>query len=295
MRQVWVLRGAALIALAAMCHPHEARAQQSRSPQSQAQPAPPPQATHDIPQMGGEPQMIPGPKVIGLTPNEVELSRLKGAGIIHNKSERLGQVGGPLYANERNTVASVPIPAGTITGALYDPAKHAITFVIADPGNGKGSVAVPWSAFQPADQPHDQFVTGLTAGQIASATPVAQAIKAGKLMNAERDLIGRKIALRDGKTIGTLGNLVFETQSGRIDYAVVDDRSGIQMGANNAPQALPWSKIERVTAAQAQPLIVALQPQQLAQEPLYAGFKAQETQGTERVNRKLGATGLEPP
>jgi sporulation protein YlmC with PRC-barrel domain len=259
-----------------------------------AAPPQPPQQVPEAPAMGGEPQTKPSERVINLTANEVALSRIKGAGLIHTQTERLGDVGGPLYESQRNTPASVPERVGTIRGALFDPGKNAIAFVAVDPIKGGGTVVLPWSDLQPVSQPHDQFVTKLTADDVAKATPFDRATRSSKLIDAGQDLVGRPVTLPNGNKVGTVGDLAIEVQNGHIDYAMIDTNSGIQLGANNAAKAVPWAKIRPVSGDKSQALVVTINQEQLAAAPNFGTSKAQETRGTRDVSKQVGAAPANP-
>lgn len=256
-----------------------------------AQTPQPPKAVPEAPAMGGQPQTKPNPPVIGLRANEVELSRVANASLMHNTTETLGQLGPSLYDNERNTKADVPQQVGTLTTAMLDPAGKKITLVGVKTGTGDKISALPWSKIQAIHQPNDQFETAMTAQALAAAPALPQAnSKSG--IDVEQGFLGRSVTTADGKTAGTVSDVVAETKSGKLDYVVVKP-SGPQLGTYNAPRAVPWAKLKAVTGDHAQPITLTVTDQQLAALPVFDGSKAQETEGTRAAGAKVGAT--EPP
>ncbi|HEY3917180.1 MAG TPA: PRC-barrel domain-containing protein [Stellaceae bacterium] len=255
-----------------------------------AQTPQPPKAVPEAPAMGGEPNTKPGPQPIALRANEVKLSGLANAGLVHITKEQLGQLSEVLYPNSAKQTAQVPQNIGTVTTALLDPARHAITFIGV---SAKGKVmAVSWSEVQPINQPHDEFATALTAQQIASAPAFDETSR--NVIDVEKALVGRPIRTADGKQAGTLSDLVFEVKSGKVDYAVVS-QGGVHLGTNNGPYAVPWAKIKSVSGGKTQPITLTLNDQQFAALPIFGASKAQETPGTRAASAKVGATEQPPP
>jgi len=108
----------------------------------------------------------------------------------------------------------------------------------------------------------------------------------------EQAFIGRPVVDADGKTVGTISDIVAEVKSGKLDYIVVNP-SGPQLGTSNGPLAVPWAKLKPISDDKSQPIKLALNNQQVASLPVFGASKAQETQGTREAGRKAGAT--EPP
>lgn len=254
-----------------------------------AQTPQPPKAVPEAPAMGGEPQTKSGPAVIALRANEVQLSRLANASLMRTTTEKLGQLSSNLYGNQANTNAQVPEKVGTLTSALLDPKRKEITAVGVDTGAAHKVAALPWSQIHPIHQPNDQFQTAMTDKAIAAAPAFAPSAAA---IDVEHAMIGRSVAASDGKTIGTVSDVVAQIKSGTLDYIVVKP-TGPQLGSYNAPRAVPWAKLKSVTGDKSQPIALALNDQQLAALPVFGGSKAQETAGTRAAGAKVGAT--EPP
>ena len=254
-----------------------------------AQAPQPPKAVPEAPAMGGEPNTKPGPQPIAPRANEVKLSGIANAALVHITKEQLGQLSTVLYPSSAQQTAQVPQNIGTITTAEFDPARHAVT-LIGVSVNGK-TVAVPWSQVAPIDQPHDKFATALTAQQLASA-PALDQKKTGKTIDVDQALIGRSVTSASGQKLGTVGDLVAQVKSGTVDYVVVDP-GGIQLGTNNAPHAVPWSKVKSVSGDKSQPVVLAVNDKQMAALPVFGASKAQETPGSRAAGAKAGAT--EPP
>jgi sporulation protein YlmC with PRC-barrel domain len=247
----------------------------------------PPKSVPETPAMGGEPQTKSGHPVIGLRANEVALSRVAHASLVHNATKPLSEVSRTLYRSEPNEKAQVPEKVGTLTTAWLDPARKEVTAVSVETGDNK-TAQLPWSKLQPIHQPNDEFQTAMTAQDIAAASQQP----AGKAIDVEQSLIGRPVADAGGKTVGTVSDVVAQVKNGKLDYIVVDP-SGPQLGTSNGPHAVPRGELKPISVDKSQPITLALNDQQLASLPVFGASKAQETEGTRAAGRKAGAT--EPP
>ena len=237
--------------------------------------------------MGGQPQTKSSRPVIALRANEVALSRVAHASLVHNATKQLGDVSRTLYRNEPNEQASVPEKIGTLTTALLDPTQKKVTAVRVDTDNK--TVVLPWPQIQPIHQPHDEFRTSATAQAVASA-PQQSSDK--QLIDVEDALIGRPVVDADGKNVGSVSDVVAQVNTGTLDYIVVRP-SGPSLGTGNAPQAVPWGKLTPISSDKSQPLKLALNNQQLASMPVYGASKAQETPDARAAGHATGAT--QPP
>jgi sporulation protein YlmC with PRC-barrel domain len=253
-----------------------------------AQPPQPPKSVPEAPAMGGEPQTKSGPAVIALRANEVALSHVAHASLVHNTTKPLEHVGRTLYDNAPNVKTQVPEKVGTLTTALLDPSRNEVTAVAVETGADNKVAALPWSEIQPIHQPNDQFQTAMTAQAIAAAPQKPT----GKEIDVVQAFIGRPVADADGKTIGKISDVVVQIKSGKLDYIVVDP-PGLQLGTSNAPHAVPWAKLKPISSDKSQPVVLALNDRQLASLPVFGASKAQETAGTRAAGQKAGAT--EPP
>jgi len=249
-----------------------------------AQTPQPPKSVPEAPAMGGQPQTKSSRPLIALRANEVALSRVARASLLHDTTKELGDVSRTLYANERNDKAKVPEKIGTLTTALLDPTQKKVTAVRVDIDNK--TVDLPWSQIQPIHQPNDQFQTTMTAQAIASAS---QKPAGDKAIDVEQALIGRSVVDANGKTVGTVTDVVAQSKSGTLDYIVVRP-SGPSLGTSNAPQAMPWAKLKPISSDKSQPVGLALNDQQLASMPVFGASKAQETEDTPAAGSKAGAT-----
>lgn len=256
-----------------------------------AQAPQPPKAVPEAPAMGGEPQTKSGPSVIAPRANEVQLSRLANASLIRTITEKLGQLSPNLYGDQANTKAQVPEKIGTLTSAILDPKRKEITAVGVDTGAGHKIAALPWSQIRPIHQPNDQFQTAMTAKAIAAAPAFAPSASG---LDVEQGVIGRPVVASDGKTVGTVSDVVAQIKSGTLDYIVVKP-SGPQLGSYNAPRAVPWAKLKSITGNKSQPITLALNDRQLAALPVFGGSKAQETAGMRAAGAKVGAAEPPPP
>jgi sporulation protein YlmC with PRC-barrel domain len=254
-----------------------------------AQTPQPPKKVPEAPAMGGQPQTKSSRPVIALRANEVALSRVAHASLVHDATKQLGDVSRTLYRNEPNEKVPVPEKIGTLDTALLDPAQKKVTAVRVDTGNK--TVVLAWSQLQPIHQPHDQFRTSADAHAVAAAP---QNPGDNKLIDVEQDLIGRSVVDADGKTVGTVSDVVAQVNSGTLDYIVVHP-SGPSLGSSNAPQAVPWAKLKPISSDKSQPIQVALNNQQVASLPVFGASKAQETQDTRAASHEAGATQEPPP
>lgn len=255
---------------------------------SHAQAPQPPKAVPEAPAMGGEPNTKTGPAVIAPRSNEVELARLANASLVHLTKEKLGQLSSLLYHDTRQETAEVPDTIGTVTTALLDPARDAITFVGVQAGSSGKEVALPWSDVQPIHQPHDEFATALSPQAVADAAPFASKAT-GKAIDIEKSLMGRAVTTTGGKNVGSLSDIVVEAKSGKIDYVVVDP-GGLRLGTDNAPHAVSWSKLKPITGEKSQPIQITLDDKQFAATPVFGGSKEQVTTGNRAASKKVGAT-----
>jgi sporulation protein YlmC with PRC-barrel domain len=253
-----------------------------------AQAPQPPKSVPEAPAMGGQPQTKSSRPVIALRANEVALSRVAHASLVHNATKPLGDVSRTLYRNEPNEKANVPEKIGTLTTALLDPSQKKVTAVGVDTGANR-TAELPWSQIEPIHQPHDQFQTAMTAQAIVAES---QKPAGNKAIDVEQAFIGRPVVDANGKTVGTVSDVVAQIESGTLDYIVVRP-SGPSLGTSNAPQAVPWAKLKPVSGDKSQPIKLGLNDQQLASLPVFGASKAQETQDTRAAGRKAGAT--EPP
>jgi sporulation protein YlmC with PRC-barrel domain len=207
---------------------------------------------------------------------------------VHDASKQLGDVSRTLYGNEPNDKAKVPEKIGTLTTALLDTVQKKVTAVRVDIDNK--TVVLPWSQIQPIHQPHDQFRTAATSQAVAHAP---QQSGDNKLIDVEQALIGRAVIDADGKNIGSVSDVVAQVNSGALDYIVVTP-AGPSLGTSNAPQAVPWAKLEPISSDKSQPIKLALNDQQLAALPVFSASKAQETQDTRSASHDSGATQAPP-
>lgn len=253
-----------------------------------AQTPQPPKNVPEAPAMGGQPQTKPSRSVIALRANEVALSQVAHASLIHNTSKVLAQANPNLYGGDKGETAQVPETVGTLTTAWLDPAQKKVTAVSVDADNK--TIAVPWSKIEPIHQPHNEFQTAMTARDVAAASQQQTA----KAIDVQKSLIGRTVDDANGKKIGSVSDIVAETKNGTLDYVVVGP-SGLSLGTANAPRAVPWAKLKPIPGDTSQPITLTLNDQQLASMPVYGASKAQETTGTRAVSKKAGATQPPPP
>ena len=249
-----------------------------------AQTPQPPKRVPEAPAMGGQPQTKPSRPVIALRANEVALSRVAHASLVHDATKQLGDVSRTLYRNEPNEKVPVPEKIGTLSTALLDPVQKKVTAVRVDTGNK--TIVLPWSQIQPIHQPHDQFRTA-TNPQALAAAP--QKSDDNKLIDVEQALIGRSVIDADGKSVGSVRDVVAQSNSGTLDYIVVQP-SGPSLGTSNAAQAVPWAKLKPISGDKAQPIKLALNNQQVASLPVFGASKAEETQDTRAASHQSGAT-----
>jgi sporulation protein YlmC with PRC-barrel domain len=248
----------------------------------------PPKAVPEAPAMGGQPQTKSSRPVIALRANEVALSRVAHASLVHDATKQLGDVSRTLYGNEPNEKAKVPEKIGTLATALLDPVRKKVTAVRVDTHDK--TVVLPWSELQPIHQPNNQFRTGASAQAVAAAP---QGSSDNRLIDVQQALIGRAVVDADGKKIGTVSDIVAQVSSGSLDYIVVNP-SGPSLGNRNAPQAVPWAKLEPISIDKSQPIKLALNDQQLAALPVFSASKAQETWDTRDASHAAGATQAPP-
>ncbi|HWE72357.1 MAG TPA: PRC-barrel domain-containing protein [Stellaceae bacterium] len=244
-----------------------------------------PKKAPEAPAMGGEPQTKSGHAVIALRANEVALSGVTRASLIHNTTKALAQENPNLYGADKGAKAEVPETIGTLTAVWLDPAQKKVVAVSVDADSK--TVELPWSKIKPIHQPHDEFQTTMTAQDVAAASQ-----KQANGIDVQQSLIGRTVTDSSGKKIGTVGDVVAQAASGTLDYIVVNP-PGPSLGASNAPQAVPWAKLKSISGDKSQSIVLALDDQQLAAMPVFSASKAQETEGTRAAGRAAGAT--EPP
>jgi sporulation protein YlmC with PRC-barrel domain len=260
--------------------------------QSRSAPTPqPPKAVSEVPAMGGLPDTQSGTKsgtkMIGLRANEVALSRLANANVTLTTTETLGEAGGVAYNSTRNQTAEVPHKIGTATTALLDPSTKAVTFVGVNPGDGDAR-AVPWAQVQAIHQPNDELATTMTLQAISSAPTLVQKA-GGNAIDVVQNLLGRTVNAADGSKLGTLSDIVVQTKTGTVDYAVVNP-GGIQLGTSNAPYAVPWKDVKTVSGDKSQPIALNVNNQQVASLPVFGASKAEETDAGRAAAAKGGAT-----
>jgi sporulation protein YlmC with PRC-barrel domain len=253
-----------------------------------AQTPQPPKAVPEAPAMGGQPQTKSSHPVIALRANEVALSRVAHASLVHNATKALGDVSRTLYPNEPNEKVPVPEKIGTLTTALLDPAQKKVVAVAVDTDNK--TVVLPWSQIQPIHQPHDQFRTAVTAQALAAAPTKTNE----KTVDVEQAFIGRSVVDADGQTIGTVSDVVAQANNGTLDYIVVHP-SGPSLGTSNAPHAVPWAKLKPIPGDKSQPIKLAVNDEQLAALPVFSASKAQETPDSRAASHDAGATQPPPP
>ena len=253
-----------------------------------AQTSQPPKAVPEAPAMGGQPQTKSSRPVIALRANEVALSRVAHASLVHDTTKQLGDISRTLYGNEPNDTAKVPEKIGTLTTALLDPVQKKVTAVRVDIDNK--TVVLPWSQLQPIHQPHDQFRSTATGQAVADAPHQSDN---SKLIDVDQAFIGRAVVDASGKKIGTVGDIVAQVNTGTLDYVVVNP-AGPSLGTRNAPQAVPWAKLEPVSSDKSQPVKLSLNDQELAALPVFSASKAQETPATRSASQEAGATQAPP-
>jgi hypothetical protein len=91
-----------------------------------------------------------------------------------------------------------------------------------------------------------------------------------------------------GEKIGDIHDLVVSTADAKIVAALIGTPTGIAMGADDTPRAVPWSAV-RLPADKKQPIALNLTKEQVAMEP---GFttKAPEAPGTTGDSAVSGST-----
>lgn len=217
--------------------------------------------------------------------NEVALSRMLDASLIHNTTKTLSEVGRTLYGNRANQTAEVPEKIGTVKTVWLDPSRKEVTAVSVEAGTK--TTEIPWSQIEPIHQPNDQLQTGMTAKDIAGAPP-----SSGKGIDVQHDFIGRPVADANGHAIGKVSDVVAEIKSGKLDYIVVKP-SGLQLGTANAPHAVPWAKLKPISGDTSQPIALSLNNDEVASLPVFGASKAEESGASRAAGANAGAT--EPP
>jgi sporulation protein YlmC with PRC-barrel domain len=95
----------------------------------------------------------------------------------------------------------------------------------------------------------------LLATVVAAQQPAAKS-EPGGLMFTSRGLVGQELRLADGRSVGTVGDVVIAATTGRIEMIVVD------LGDQNV--AVPWSKVK---VGQDGAFVLQLSRIELAQSP----------------------------
>ena len=257
-----------------------------QSPQPQ-----PPKAVPEAPRMGGEPSTKTGPTVINLGSNEVSLARLAGVKVVHVTREQLGKLSPVLFQQSQHETAPVPHNIASVKTELFEPARHAITFLVVNAGKRGSPVLVPWSQVKPFDQPNPVIATSLSQKAVASAPALGRQKR--KTIDVEQALIGRQVETGGGKNVGTVSDVIAEIGNGKVDYIVVA-QGGIGLGTANAPHAVPWTKIKSVSGDKSQPIMLTLDEQHWKATPVFGASKAQETRGLRNKALKNGASGPIP-
>ena len=213
----------------------------------------PPQPTHVAPGTGGtSPPRSHEAPVVGLQANEVRASQLKNATVMSSDGQKLGLIGDLLLDRQRHAIDLVGLQTTRTPG--------------------KSTIIIPWSSLQPARNPGEGFVSPLSPQAVASARSFADAVKAHPdYIDVEHDTLGRQVVGRDGKHRGTIVDLIFERQSGAIDYVLIDE--GFGLGTGNEAQAVPWSAVAKFPKQHDQPVALTLDHQQFAEAPFF-GLKA---------------------
>jgi sporulation protein YlmC with PRC-barrel domain len=214
-----------------------------------------PQPTHVAPGTGGTaPNRGPGPTVLGLQPNEVRAGKVKGLKVMSSDGLELGLIGNFLLDRKRHAI--------DLAGLQTTRAP------------GKSIVVIPWSGLAPARRPAGGYVSPLSPQAVENARSFEEAVRAHPdYLDVEHDVLGRQVVGRDGQHRGMIVDLVFELQSGAVDYVLLDTGAG--MGVGNEAQAVPWSAIAALPKERDKSVTLKLDAQQLAEAPFF-GLKARQ-------------------
>lgn len=179
----------------------------------------------------------------------------------------LNIVGQPLYAPAHNRL-------GTVTDALIDPKRGTVDVVILDTIRGSAPRVISWNALDMNNRKH--VSADLTPAQLQSTSPD---VKNGKaldqragntpgLVSAKKRLLGNPIVGREGKTLGTLRDIVVDEKTGGLVAAVLDINRGINF--DSPPhRVVPWSVVAPAPR-DGKPVTIRLTRAEIEQEPSMA-------------------------
>jgi uncharacterized protein YrrD len=208
-------------------------------------------------------------------------------------------IGQPLYARSGGD------RLGTIKDALLHRDSNTLDVLILDTGGGEKALrTIAWSAIDATDRKH--LTTDLTQAEIKNTSAdrkngnslEEQAKKGDEYLSVADRLLGKKVTSTDGKSLGSLDDLVVATKTAKIVAALIDTPTGLAMGAEDTPRAVPWSAA-RLPSDKNTPIALTLNQEQLAKEPGFA-TKAPEAPGTQgnyptpNEGTSSGGTGTSP-
>jgi sporulation protein YlmC with PRC-barrel domain len=209
--------------------------------------------------------------------------RARRSTVVSEKADQIlatNVIGQPLYARAGGD------RLGTIKDALLHRDSNTLDVLILDTGGGEKALrAVAWSAIDATDRRH--LTTDLTAADLKNTSADAKsgqsfeerAKQGDEYVSVADRLLGKKVAATDGKSLGSLDDLVVDTKTAKIVAALIDTPSGAAIGAEDTPRAVPWS-VARLPTDKDAPIALTLNREQLAKEPGFA-TKAPEAPGTQ--------------
>jgi sporulation protein YlmC with PRC-barrel domain len=208
-------------------------------------------------------------------------------------------IGQPLYARSGGD------RLGTIKDALLHRDSNTLDVLIVDTGGGEKALrTIAWSDVDATDRKHltadlDPADLKSTSANRKNGKSFEERAKQGdEYVSVADRLLGKKVTSPDGKTVGSIDDLVVDMKTAKIVAALIDTPTGLAMGANDTPRAVPWSAAQLPSDKNA-PIALTLSREQLAKEPGFTtkGPEAPGTQGsypTPSEGTSSGQTGSSP-
>ncbi|HZS82109.1 MAG TPA: PRC-barrel domain-containing protein [Stellaceae bacterium] len=175
---------------------------------------------------------------------------------------------------------STDAPAGTIDDLLVDPGSGRVVSAEVTLGGprvtGNQHVLIAWTQLRPDTPVGAGYRVDLTP-QALNAAPNygAEAASRSGDIDVKTGLLGREAVSAKDETLGTVADIVFEKEDGKVDLLLVSVGTGVP--GTNLPRAVAWDKLA-LPQKQDGKLVLRESPQQVASAPQF-GLKAQRRPG----------------
>ena len=131
--------------------------------------------------------------------------------------------------------------------------------------NGRTTVA--WSSLQFQGKPTPHYVTALSTQALVNGTAFKQqAVDEKSYYDVKADLLGKKALGTDGKDVGTIQDVIFNFENGRLDALIIDTGGLLNVGTRH--RVVGWAKAGVSQGKEGAPLRLAISKKEVDSAPV---------------------------